>query len=288
MKNWCKRLILAVIAFGISLGITIFLSSVTGKEGDIMANESGNTTSRFVKDLDITVTYDNNPFKEGLETAWGFSCVIRGTEKTILFDTGGNGSILLANMKKLSIHPEDIGLVVLSHIHGDHVGGLPAFLEKNHEVTFYLPKSFPTSFKNDVKKYGADLVEVQEPMQICEHVYSSGELGGQIREQSLFIQTDKGSIVITGCAHPGIVKIVQKAKDVLKEEVLFVMGGFHLGGESKRRLESIVSDFRKLGVKYVGPCHCSGDTARQVFQKAYQNKFIPVGVGTVITLEDLP
>jgi 7,8-dihydropterin-6-yl-methyl-4-(beta-D-ribofuranosyl)aminobenzene 5'-phosphate synthase len=95
-------------------------------------------------------------------------------------------------------------------------------------------------------------------------------------------------MVITGCAHPGIVKIVRKAKTVLKDEVLFVMGGFHLGGESKRRLERIVSDFRKLGVQYVGPCHCSGDTARQVFQKEYQNKFISVGVGTVITLEDLP
>ncbi len=267
------------------VGVPIFLTSIGGEEGQVMQKES---IGQRMNPVTITVIYDNNPHQEGLEAAWGFSCLVEGTEKTILFDTGGNGSILLRNMEKLEIRPDDIDLVVLSHIHGDHVGGLFAFLEKNHEVTLYLPKSFPTSFKNDVKKYGAKVIEVQEPIKICEHVYSSGDIEGRIREQSLFIQSDNGLIVITGCAHPGIVKIVQKAKTVLKEEVLFVMGGFHLGGESQSRLESIVSDFRKLGVQYVGPCHCSGDTARQVFQKEYQNKFIPVGVGTVITLEDLP
>jgi 7,8-dihydropterin-6-yl-methyl-4-(beta-D-ribofuranosyl)aminobenzene 5'-phosphate synthase len=267
------------------VGVPIFLTSIGGEEGQVM--QKGAVGQRM-NPVTITVIYDNNPHQEGLETAWGFSCLVEGPEKTILFDTGGNGSILLANMKKLDVYPKDIDLVMLSHIHGDHVGGLPRFLEKNHEITLYLPKSFPTSFKNDMKKYGVEVIEVQEPIKICEHVYSSGDIEGQIREQALFIQTDKGLIVITGCAHPGIVKIVQKAKNVLKDEVLFVMGGFHLGGESESRLERIVSDFRKLGVQYVGPCHCSGDTARQVFQKDYQNKFIPVGVGTVITLEDLP
>ena len=280
-----EEVIVTLFMLILFVGVPIFMTSIGGEEGQVMQKES---IGQRMNTVTITVIYDNNPYKEGLETAWGFSCLIRGLEKTILFDTGGNGSILLANMKKLRIHPEDIDLVVLSHIHGDHVGGLPRFLEKNHEVTLYLPKSFPTSFRNDVKKYGAKAIEVQEPIKICEHVYSSGDIEGRIREQSLFIQSDNGLIVITGCAHPGIVKIVRKAKDVLKDEVLFVMGGFHLRDESKSRLERIVSDFRKLGVQYVGPCHCSGDTARQVFQKEYQNKFIPVGVGTVITLEDLP
>ena len=102
----------------------------------------------------------------------------------------------------------------------------------------------------------------------------------------MIIQTDKGLIVITGCAHPGIVRIVQKAKEVLEDEVLLVMGGFHLGGESRNTVAKTVADFKKLGVQYVGPCHCSGNTAREVFKKHYQHNFIPVGVGTVITVED--
>jgi 7,8-dihydropterin-6-yl-methyl-4-(beta-D-ribofuranosyl)aminobenzene 5'-phosphate synthase len=94
-------------------------------------------------------------------------------------------------------------------------------------------------------------------------------------------------IVITGCAHPGIVKIVNKAKDLFKNTVLLVMGGFHLGGESKGEIENIISSFRKLGVSYVGPCHCSGDTARQLFKKEYGENFINVGVGRIVTMTDL-
>jgi 7,8-dihydropterin-6-yl-methyl-4-(beta-D-ribofuranosyl)aminobenzene 5'-phosphate synthase len=78
--------------------------------------------------ISITVTYDNNLYTEGLITAWGFSCFIRGAEKTILFDTGGNGSILLANMKELDINPQEIDVAVISHIHGDHAGGIERFL----------------------------------------------------------------------------------------------------------------------------------------------------------------
>ena len=279
-------LIILIVAIGIVLGLTIFPRHEEGKKGQIVQAEE-NTFITAVKNLSITVSYDNNPYKERLTTAWGFSCVIRGTEKTILFDTGGDGSILLTNLEKLDINPKEIDLVVLSHIHGDHVGGLPSFLRKNPEVVVYLPKSFPKGFKDKVKEYGAKVVEVQEPLKICEGVYSTGELGTWIKEQSLIIHTEKGLIVITGCAHPGIVKIVDKAKDFAEDDVLLVMGGFHLGGESRGEIENIVSSIRKLGVSYVGPCHCSGDTARQLFKEEYGENFINVGVGRVITMNDL-
>jgi 7,8-dihydropterin-6-yl-methyl-4-(beta-D-ribofuranosyl)aminobenzene 5'-phosphate synthase len=139
-----------------------------------------------------------------------------------------------------------------------------------------------------VKRYGINIVEVQEPVKICEQVYSSGEIEGRIREQALIVQTDQGSIIITGCAHSGIVSIVRRAKELLNDDVLLVMGGFHLGDKHQDALERIVADFKTLGVKYVGPCHCSGDTTSEVFKKQYQNNFLSVGVGTVITVADLP
>ena len=283
-KIWV--LIILIVALGIVLGLTIFSRHEKDKKGQIVQAE-GNTSTAVAKDLSIVVSYDNNPYKERLTTAWGFSCVIRGIEKTILFDTGGDGSILLANLEKLGINPKEIDLVVLSHIHGDHVGGLSSFLEKNPEVVVYLPKSFPKGFKDGVKGHGAKVVEVQGPLKICEGVYSTGELGTWIKEQSLIIHTEKGLIVITGCAHPGIVKIVDKAKGLVKDDVLLVMGGFHLGGESKGEIENIVFSFRKLGVSYVGPCHCSGDAARQLFKEEYGENFISVGVGRVVTVNDL-
>jgi 7,8-dihydropterin-6-yl-methyl-4-(beta-D-ribofuranosyl)aminobenzene 5'-phosphate synthase len=273
--------------------IIIIISSATGINSsqrhtpDEKAEIEHNNSTVMVKDLNITVIYDNNPYMEGLETSWGFSCLIRGTEKTILFDTGGDGSILLANMEKLGINPKEIDAVVLSHVHGDHVGGLDSFLQENNKVVVYLPKSFPENFKDDVREHGAKVVEIHEPLKIYDAVYSTGELGTFIIEQSLIIHTDKGIIIITGCSHPGIVKIVGEAKDLIKDDVLLVMGGFHLGGESSADIEKIISDFKESGVRYVGPCHCSGDTARQLFEKEFKNNFINAGVGKIITSDDL-
>ncbi len=270
-----KEVLLIILALPI-----IALSSCGGVESSGIMPEEG------IKILTIIVIYDNNPYKEGLETAWGFSCLVRGAEKTVLFDTGGDGSILLANMKRLGIDPKEVEVVVLSHIHGDHVGGLSSFLSENHDVTVYLPKSFPQSFKDGVKRYGAEPVEVYDPLKICEQVYSTGELGVGIREQSLVIHTEGGLAVITGCAHPGIVSIVEKAKDLVKAEVLFVMGGFHLGSKSEGEIEQIIASFKQLGVRYAGPCHCSGDRARQLFEEAYGKNFLRIGVGETITISE--
>ena len=239
-----------------------------------------------MQELTITVVYDNNPYKQGLETSWGFSALITGFEKTILFDSGRDRS-LLSNMEKLAIDPNKINIVVLSHIHPDHTGGLGSLLEKNPNVSVYLPKSFPTKFKDKVQAYGAKIIDVEQSLKICENVYSTGQLGRWIKEQSLIIRTDKGLIVITGCAHPGIVKIVTAAKDLVKDDVLLVMGGFHLEWASRGKIEKIISAFKQWHVRYVGPCHCSGDKARALFEKHFGNNYINVGAGKVITLADL-
>ncbi len=112
-------------------------------------------------------------------------------------------------------------------------------------------------------------------------------MGVWVKEQSLIIQTEKGLIIITGCAHPGIVKIVKRAKDLLKKDILLVVGGFHLIGKSEKEIGEIVLEFKKLGVKYVAPCHCSGDIARRLFKEVYKENFINAGVGKIISIEDL-
>lgn len=249
--------------------------------------------------ISITVTYDNNPCEQGLETDWGFSATIIGIDKTILFDTGG-GRLLLDNMEKLAIEPDCVEIIVLSHIHGDHTGGLGSFLEKNSNVIVYIPVSFPKKFKDNARNSGAKIIEanpvrsktsisngVSESLQICENVYSTGQLGKLIKEQSLIIRTDKGLVVITGCAHPGIVNIVNTAKTLMKDDILLVMGGFHLEWATKGRIEKIISAFKQLGVRYVGPCHCSGQKARSLFEKHFGSNYINIGAGKVITLTDL-
>ena len=108
----------------------------------------------------ILIVYDNNTLKGDLIPAWGFSCLIILSPYQILFDTGGDPSILLKNMHEMDIDPEKIDTVVLSHGHGDHVGGLSGFLRYQHRVTVYLPRSFPKRFKEEVGLMGADVEEV--------------------------------------------------------------------------------------------------------------------------------
>lgn len=237
--------------------------------------------------VNITVIYDNNTFKEGLETAWGFSCLVTGTEKTILFDTGGNGPLLLDNISKLGIKPNSVELVVLSHIHWDHTGGMEMFLEKNHNVSVFVPESFPQDFKQMVSSCGAKIVEIEKSTQICRGVYSTGQLGTSIKEQGMIIRTDKGMILITGCAHPGIVNMTRKAKELFDENLLFVMGGFHLNAASKSQIEEIIKAFKKLRVKYAAPCHCTGDNARALFAEQYGDKYVNIGAGLIIAAKNL-
>jgi len=243
----------------------------------------------------ITILYDNNEYDERLETAWGFSCLVElppasggagEVEETILFDTGGDSAMLLRNMRTLGIDPRDVDVIVISHIHYDHVGGLAGFLEENHAVTVYLPECLPESIKETVRKAGAELIEVHEPVQICERVYSTGELGDLIREQSLVIETARGLVVITGCAHPGVVNVVREAKDLLDGDVRLVLGGFHLCWMNLLQVRSIVEGVKDEGVKQVAPCHCSGDLARSTFEKVYGEDFILVGVGSRLEVLD--
>jgi 7,8-dihydropterin-6-yl-methyl-4-(beta-D-ribofuranosyl)aminobenzene 5'-phosphate synthase len=237
-------------------------------------------------EVSVTILYDNNPFDRRLKTEWGFSCLVRGVEKTILFDTGGNGDTLLGNMKKLGIEPGELDNVVLSHIHGDHTGGLAAFLQKNPRVVVHLPASFPGNFKKAVSSSGAQVEEIDAAREISPGVYTTGELGDGIREQALALKTTEGLVVITGCAHPGIVNIVRVAKEITGQDtVSLVVGGFHLGVESPSRIELIAKELRLLSVKRLAPCHCSGEQTRKIFKKEFGSEYIECGVGKRIEMD---
>ena len=234
---------------------------------------------------ELIIVYDNNPFDSQLETAWGFSCLVRLPQTTILFDTGGDSSILLRNMSQLQIDPKEVEVVMLSHIHGDHVGGLGGFLKQNSDVTVYLPGSFPSSFKDDVKAFGAKVEEIHGAKKLLPGVYTTGELDGGIKEQSLIITTDQGLVIVTGCSHPGITNIVRRAKEIVPDSKIYlVIGGWHLGGASPTQLKSINDTFRQLGVEGVAPCHCSGDETRRQFKQYYGDDYILSGVGKRIPL----
>jgi 7,8-dihydropterin-6-yl-methyl-4-(beta-D-ribofuranosyl)aminobenzene 5'-phosphate synthase len=237
--------------------------------------------------LTITVVFDNYEHKQGLETSWGFACVIQGMEKTLLFDTGADGEILLRNMKRMNLDPQQIESLVISHDHWDHTGGLQAFLGQNDRVDLYLLDSFSQDLDANERFPNLKAHRSLESRKICEHVYTTGKMGSRISEQSLIIDTSKGLIVITGCAHPGIVDIVKQAKTLLSKKIFLVMGGFHLRDKNDTEIADIIQNFQSLGVNYVGASHCTGDKAIKAFANTYKERAIDLGVGQVIRIDDL-
>lgn len=240
----------------------------------------------ILDDIKVTVIYDNYLYKDGLKTDWGYSCLIEGAEKTILFDTGTKGDIFLHNVNRLDIDLKKVDLVIISHDHGDHWGGLSTFLKENPKVKVYMLKSFQEKTKNMARDAGAELIEITDPVKVCSGIYLTGEITGPVNEESIYIKTKKGTIVITGCAHPSVDKIVKKAKELSEDKILFVMGGFHLMRTPENRVKEIISNFKDMGVKYVSATHCTGDNAIEMFRKEYKDGFIKTGAGIVLTLAD--
>jgi 7,8-dihydropterin-6-yl-methyl-4-(beta-D-ribofuranosyl)aminobenzene 5'-phosphate synthase len=231
----------------------------------------------------FSIVYDNNGYDVTLKASWGFSCLVETGEVTMLFDTGGDGPTLLSNMAQMGIDPQAIDAVALSHIHGDHTGGLMGLLDTGARPTVYVPAAFPASFKEQVRAR-TELVEVAEAVELLPEIYTTGEMGSAIVEQALAVETADGLVVVTGCAHPGVVEMVRRARKVAGGEVVLVMGGFHLGGASRGEVESIIADLRQLGVQRVAPCHCTGDRARGMFADAFGADFVSAGVGRVIVV----
>jgi 7,8-dihydropterin-6-yl-methyl-4-(beta-D-ribofuranosyl)aminobenzene 5'-phosphate synthase len=234
--------------------------------------------------IKLSLIYDNHRFKEGLEADWGFSCLIEGLDEPILFDTGQLPGIFMHNMEKLGIDPTRIRRVFISHEHGDHFGGLMGLLKVNPHVTVHLLKSFRPALKQAILNQGAHLVEVTESVSVCRHALSTGEMtGGMVKEQALLITSSQGLIVVTGCSHPGVVQIAQRAKQLTKKEILLLIGGFHLLHYGESKVRGIGSDLKRLGVRYIAPAHCTGEDARRILKEVFGPHYIECGVGRTVT-----
>lgn len=218
--------------------------------------------------MKLHILYDNNAsgnFKAG----WGFSCYIETKEDKILFDTGWNGNILLHNMEVMGLSTQDIKKVVISHSHWDHIGGLNHILRYNTPEIF-LPKSVSRNLKNEIKRF-ADVIEIFGKQEISNGVWTTGELGDEIKEQSLIIETGKGKVILTGCAHPGLENILEELGDI--EDIHAVVGGFH---------DSNVDILN--GISVIIPCHCSEKIDE--IKRNNPESFIECKIGSVLEFID--
>ncbi len=212
--------------------------------------------------MKLTIIYDNTSIRSDLQADWGFSALVESKKRKILFDTGANGRILLSNMAKLKIKPEEINDIFISHLHWDHTGGLLDFLKVNNQVKLWIPSYF---FK---AKNAKEFIEVKKPIKLYEGIFSTGELDGI--EQSLCIETKKGIVVIAGCSHPRMEHILNTASQFGK--VYGIIGGLHgTKPESLKELDLIC------------PTHCT--QYKSVIKSLYPEKYIEGGAGKIIEIE---
>lgn len=203
---------------------------------------------------------------------WGLAILI---DDDILFDTFGKPGYVVKQLNRFNVDLKNIKHIVISHDDWDHISGLWKILERNKSSTVYICPNFSPDIKEKIKWHGARFIEVDKPAEIKKDVYVSGELkggsrgGAELSEQYLAIKRLKGIVVITGCAHPGIIEIVQHAKTSFGSEVRMLIGGFHLKGNSYKMNLAIVAKLKELGVRQIVPLHCTGKGAKKILIQEY-------------------
>lgn len=228
-------------------------------------------------DAKVTILYDSVAEADGFETGWGFSAFIevKSSGARVLFDTGWDGEALLKNMKTLGINPKEIDLIVISHNHWDHIGGLPSILKSvGDDARVLLPPSVSRRFRDEVRRWReAEIVEAPGEVKPF-GVFTTGGLSSDvIEEQSLVVPLPGkgGNLVVVGCSHPGLDRIVEAAGRF--GGVFGILGGMHSFRE-----------FEKLqGVHLFAPLHCT--RYRDELEALYPGRVSVKGVGGVYFFE---
>lgn len=282
-------------------------------------SSAGPNASDNVSTARITVIYDAFGRSPGMQNDWGYAALVEYGGKRILFDTGNNPDILAQNAKAKNIDLSMLDFVVMSHRHGDHMGGLTYVLKVNPKVKIYAPKEgfgvygadLPSTFYRkdaslpvEQRYYGGSPPEVMRfgsawPGANFQLVDKNTEIAPNIslitlisekpgtlelREVSLVINTPDGLVVIVGCAHPGIDKIVQAAA-AINPHVYLVTGGLHLVVASDQDVEKAVAALHDTyKVEYVAPGHCTGEPAFNALKRAYGDHYLYAGLGTRLPL----
>ncbi len=234
----------------------------------------------------LTVLYDNTTLRDDLLPDWGLSCAIELPGTRVLFDTGADPQILLANMRALGFGPGDFEFVVVSHDHWDHTGGLDAVLEANTNAVVVVPSGVSDELGNKVRSHGVALKDATVATQVAPGLLSTGVVHGGVVEQAAAVRVENGMVVLTGCAHPGAARMVATARTMPADDVELLLGGFHLKSFDEPGVAAVIGDLRRLAVGRVGPCRCTGAEAIELFGEAWGESFTRIGVGWSETWSD--
>ena len=267
----------------------------------------------------VTILYDSFGKSPSLTMDWGFAALIEYGGKRILFDTGNNARIFEHNVKSLGVDLRNIDFVVISHRHADHTSGITYLLRVNPRVKIYVPDElwglFAGGPKNDfyrkdpslppeMRYYGGhppeilkagtpwpggNFIPISEKTEVAPGMFilpgistTPGFL--ELKELSLAIKNPQGLILIVGCSHPGVERILQDAT-AIDPHINILFGGLHqiqASDPEVERIAAVVHDRYKL--ERVAPGHCTGEPEFAALRRAFGDHYVYAGVGSVIDL----
>jgi 7,8-dihydropterin-6-yl-methyl-4-(beta-D-ribofuranosyl)aminobenzene 5'-phosphate synthase len=270
----------------------------------------------------VTVVSDAFGPPSELKRSWGYSAFIEYGGRRILFDTGGKATDFAFNASALRIDLKRLDFVVLTHRHSDHTAGMSQVLNENPRVTIYTPiepggfntplsapltnliKRYVAEVPDDLRYFGgntpsqlatespwaeANFVHITKVSEVLPGFFlftTRSETPGtrEMNEISLLMKTPKGSVLVVGCSHPGIEKILQEAVKI-DPRIYSVFGGFHLVDMPDADVTAMITRFRETwGIERMAAGHCTGPFAFAELVRIYGERFDRAGVGSVINL----
>jgi len=270
----------------------------------------------------ITTLLDNTTSAPELLAEHGLSFWIEYADKRILFDTG-QSDILIQNAKVIGIDLADADAIIVSHGHYDHTGGLAAVLDIAAKAKVYLhPAALEPKFSkkaslvnsigmpDSVRKaiQNREVIWTKMPTQIFPGATVTGQVprinnfedvGGAffldencqkpdelLDDQTLFIETAKGLVIVFGCGHAGVVNILNYISKLTGQRHIYaVLGGMHLLRASDERIERTITAFEGYDLQKIGPAHCTGSKPIEKIKAVFPEQYFVCSAGTQIKME---
>ncbi|HHV19527.1 MAG TPA: MBL fold metallo-hydrolase [Thermoanaerobacterales bacterium] len=259
---------------------------------------------------------------EGAVAEHGWSIFIETNQGNFLFDTG-QGKSIINNAQFFKTDLSTTKAIMLSHHHSDHTGGLLDVLSVTGPVDVIAhPELFKESFHIQEKqktryigipfrrsvleskgarfKFNTTWQEIVPELSLTGEIpritdFEKGDKDLVIRkgtqfeqdlimdDQSLVLETKRGLYIILGCAHSGIINILEYAiKKTGQDHICAIIGGTHLGLVGKEQQQKSIEALKKYDIDYIGVSHCTGLKTSMVLAQEFGEKFFFCNVGTVI------
>lgn len=265
----------------------------------------------------ITVLADNTVSARTARGEHGLCFHIAINDRNILFDTG-QGLVLADNAQALGIDLGNVDTLALSHGHYDHTGGLPIVLSAARSpVAVHLnpdalqPKfhgtrsiGIPPAALAALNAHNVCLLPSRHPREIAPGLFLTGEIprvhpeeplsevfhldpGGNTPDplpddQSLFFETPQGTVVLLGCAHAGVIHILEHVQSLTHHRPIHaVIGGMHLGSATPSRMNWVIGHLRRIAPRLLVPMHCTGPGAAAALWTAFPDTCRPGGAGAI-------